>query len=157
LYWVSWLRKELLSNILDYCERTGLGLRVWYYQGGNKTSKDEVESAAKLQTDRTNVIVPRFPNQTGKSAEAVEFVDTGSNGAMILREIMEDFKREIELYAIGQTLSSGTEGSGLGGTGVASMHAATKFQIVSIDADNLAETLTQDWVRPVLGWMYPEM
>lgn len=155
VYWASWLRKELMASILEYCERMGLGLRIWYYDPANPASKTAVENAAKLETNKTNLLVPRTVNHMGKSAEAVEFVETGSNGAMFLREIMNDFKADIELLVIGQTLSSGTEGSGLGGTGVAGMHADTKHKIISLDANNLAETLTMDWVKPVLGWMYP--
>jgi phage gp29-like protein len=155
LFWLAWLKKELVSNILDYCERQGLGLRVWYYQGGNPTSKAEVESAASLQTDRTNVIVPRFPNQVGKSSEGVEFVDTGSSGAQLLVQILDHWDKDIERYVIGQSLSGGVEGAGLGSEGVAGMHAETKHRLVSFDADNLAESNTADWVKPVLRWTYP--
>lgn len=157
LFWLAWLKKELLANILDYCERTGLGLRVWYYQGGNPTSKAEVERAASLQTNRTNVIVPRFPNQVGKSSEAVEFVDTGSQGANILGAMIDRFDEDAQRLIIGQTLSASTEGSGLGGTGVATMHAETKHRLVAFDAGNLAETLTQDWILKVQRWAFPDL
>lgn len=155
-YWTWWLEAELLSYILDYAERQGCGVKVWYYQAGNKQSKDEVTRAAELSTNKTNIVVPRLMNQTGRSAESVEFVDSGSQGAMLLLQILKTFKDDMELLMIGQTLSSGTEGSGLGGSGVAAMHANTKHQLIELDADNLAETLTADWVRPVLGWMFPE-
>lgn len=156
LFWLAWLKKELLSNILEYCERTGLGLRVWYYQGGNPKSEAEVKAAASEQTDRTNVCVPRFPGMGGRSNEGVEFVDTGSSGAMMLMSILDRFDAWTERYVVGQTLSSGTEGSGLGGSGVADLHADTKFQLTSYDAVNLSETYTMDLVRPLLGWMFPK-
>lgn len=156
LFWLAWLKKELLANVLDYCERTGLGLRVWYYQGGNTASEAAVANAAKNQTDRTNVLVPRFPNQAGKASEGVEFVDTGSNGAVLLLDILKHFDDQVERFVIGQTLSAGTEGGGLGGTGVASLHAMTKHKLIAFDADNLAECLTQDWIRPLCGWIYPD-
>ncbi len=155
LYWQSWLKKEVLAVVLEFVERQGLGLKVWYYQGGNTTSKAEVEAAAATQTDRTNLIVPRFPNQAGKSSEGVEVVETASAAANLLLDIMRYFDEHLERLVIGQTLSGSSEGNGLGGTGVASLHAATKVKIIAFDADNLAETLTRDWLLKVLAWMYP--
>lgn len=157
LYWMAWLKKEILGNILDYCERTGLGLRIWYYQAGNPESKRAVEDAARHQTDRTNIIVPRQMTAGARSAEGVEFQESGSGtgASNLLMNIFTTFDGSIERFVVGQTLSAGTEGSGLGGSGVAGMHATTKYLLTSYDADNLAETLVTDWVRHVLGWMYP--
>lgn len=155
LYWLAWLKRELLANILTYAERTGMGLRIWYYQAGNPQSKEAVQRAAENQTDRTNILVPRSVNQMGKSPEAVEFVDSGSTVATLLLEILQHFDAEMERYVIGQSLSSGTEGAGLGGTGVAALHASTKFNLVEYDAENLGETLTIDLVRKIAGWVYP--
>lgn len=156
IHWLNWLRMEWLGNVADWCERTGLGVRVWYYQGGSKTSKNEVEKAAREQTDRTNILVPRFQNQTGRSSEGVEFVDTTGGGAQLLLELQKHVEEQIERYIIGQTLSSDSEGNGLGGSGVASLHAATKAKIINYDANNLADTLTRDWIRPLNSWMHPE-
>lgn len=155
LYWMAWLRKEWLGMISDWVERTGLGVRLWYYQGGNKKSREEVEAAAKRATDRTNILVPRFTNQAGRPSEGVEFADTSGTGAGVLQSLLTHIEEIMERYVIGQTLSSGTEGNGLGGTGVADLHAATKGKIVAFDANNLAETLTNDLVRPLKFWMFP--
>jgi phage gp29-like protein len=156
LYWLAWLKRELLANILTYAERTGMGLRIWYYQAGNDASKQAVEQAAYAQTDRTNILVPRQANAQGRSAEAVEFVESGSTVATLLLEILRHFDEEMERYVVGQSLSSGTEGAGLGGTAVAGLHATTKANLTEYDAENLGETLSQDLVLPMARWTYPE-
>lgn len=152
LFWVNWLRQEWLANVADWCERTGLGVRLWYYQGGNARSKTEVSEAAKAQSDKTNILIPRY----GENAvEGVDYVDTASTGADLLLKLQQHLEEHIERYVIGQTLSSGTEGSGLGGTGVASLHADTKSKIIAMDAQRLDDSLTDDWVDVVKRWTYP--
>lgn len=155
LYWTWWLRNEWLGNTADWCERTGLGVRVWYYNASNPDSYAKTLAAAKNQTDRTNLLVPRFTNQVGKSAEGVEFVDTNGAGVELLLKLIKHLEESAERYIIGQTLSSDSEGSGLGGAGVADLHADTKSKIIAWDANNLAETLTEDYIRPLRHWMYP--
>lgn len=152
LFWVNWLRQEWLANVADWCERTGLGVRLWYYQGGNKQSKDAVESAAKAQSDKTNILIPRYGDQ---AVEGVDYVDTASTGADLLLRLQQHLEEHIERYVIGQTLSSGTEGSGLGGTGVADLHRDTKSKIIQQDALRLDDSLTLDWVEVVKKWTYP--
>lgn len=154
LYWTQWLRNEWLGNIADWCERTGLGVRVWYYQHGSDTSKQAVLNAAKNQTDRTNLLVPRMMNATGKSAESVEFVDTAGTGAELLLKLIGYLDEIKERYMIGQTLSNKAESTGLGSK-VADLHSATKGKIIAADANGLGESLTLDWIRPLMGWMYP--
>lgn len=156
LYWTQWLRNEWLGNIADWCERTGLGVRVWYYQMGNAKSKEEVLAAAKNQTDRTNLLIPRSATTTGKSSEGVEFVDTSGTGAELLLKLINYLDQIKERYMIGQSLSSKSEGGGLGGSGVADLHSATKGKIIASDANALADSLTVDFVRLLMGWMYPK-
>lgn len=152
LFWTNWLRQEWLANVADWCERTGLGVRLWYYQGGNARSKTEVSEAAKAQSDKTNILIPRY----GENAvEGVDYVDTASTGADLLLKLQQHLEEHIERYVIGQTLSSGTEGSGLGGTGVASLHADTKSKIIAMDAARLDDSLTDDWIEVVKKWTYP--
>ena len=71
------------------------------------------------------------------------------------RMIQDYFEHHMERLIVGQTLSAGTEGGGLGGTGVAKLHEDTKFQLLQFDADNLAETLTDDLVGPMLRLNVP--
>lgn len=155
LFWLNWLRQEWLANIADWCERTGLGLRLWYYQGGNDKSKTAVTEAARAQSDKTNILIPRFATGGGQALEGVDYVDTASAGADLLLRLQQHVEEHIERYVIGQTLSSSSEGNGLGGTGVASLHADTKSNITKFDAGNETDTMTADLVPILTQHTYP--
>lgn len=155
LFWLNWLRQEWLANIADWCERTGLGLRLWYYQGGNDKSKTAVTEAARAQSDKTNILIPRFATGGGQALEGVDYVDTASAGADLLLRLQQHVEEHIERYVIGQTLSSSSEGNGLGGTGVAGFHADTKSNITKFDAGNETDTMTADLVPILTQHTYP--
>lgn len=152
VYWLNWLRQEWLANVSDWCERTGLGVKLWYYQGGNAKSKAEVTEAAQSNPDKTNILVPRFGDN---AQEGVEVVDTSTSGAELLLKLMEHIEGHIERFVIGQTLSSDTEGSGLGGTGVADLHADTKVKILAFRAGLFDDNFTMDFVETIKQWTYP--
>lgn len=156
LYWLDWLRKEWLSDITDWVQRTGMGIRLWYYQGGNAKSREAVEKAAREQTDRTNLLIPRYA-QNGNASEGVEFVDTSSTGADLLLRLQQHIEDVQERFVIGQSVSSGGgDEKWHGGMGRASIAKDTKQQIVAFDAGNLAETYTQDLVSVIQRWTYTE-
>ena len=46
-------------------------------------------------------------------------------------------------------MSSRQEGGGLGGSSAAKFQANTKYRIIKSDCDNLAETFTEDLVKPL--------
>jgi len=154
LYWWNWLKMEWISNISDWAERAGLGVRLWYYESGNDRSRREVQEAAEDNARRVNILVPRNPDSQQKAP--VEYVDVATAGPELLFKLITYIDEFQERFIIGQTLSSDTEGSGLGGTGVAAMHAATKSKIIAFDANNLAETLTWDFVRVIQRWTLPD-
>lgn len=155
LFWLDWLRKEWLSNVADWCERTGLGIRLWYYQGNNPASKTAVEKAARESNDRTNLFIPRF--QGGQGQEGVELVDTSSTGADLLLRLQQHIEEIQERYVIGQSLTGGRgQGDSLGGEGKAKLAEETKDQIRNFDAGNLGETLTTDILRLIQYWTFTE-
>src|SRR5439155_1355161 len=47
IYWYWWLRDEFLSNVADWCARTGLGVRLWYYDASNPASEAAIDKAAR--------------------------------------------------------------------------------------------------------------
>ena len=155
VFWLNFLKLELLEWITTYMERVGLGLTLWLYQAGNKDALAEAKKAAADNSRKNNLFVPVWPGQTGRLQGGVERVETPTAGVEALRQQIEYIDEKIERYVIGQTLSSDSEGSGLGGSGVASLHAQTKHKIIAFDADNLAETLTTDFVRVRARWAIP--
>lgn len=154
VYWSWWLKQEFMEWMTRFFERSGLGVRVWYYEGGNPNSLSEVKTRAKEQDQNVNILVPIWPNRPGYSPGSFEVVDAPVAGAAALLGMIQYIDNNLERYIVGQTLSSGTEGSGLGGSGVAALHADTKYQLVAFDAGNLGETLTEDLVKVQQRWTY---
>lgn len=158
LYWLDWIRKEWLGNVADWCERTGLGIRLWYFQAGNPTSEAAVKKAAREATDRTNIFIPRYGAQSGAGAEGVEYVDTSGTGADLLLKLQKHVEEMEERYIVGQSMSGGADREdGLGGTGRAKLAQNTKNQIIAYDAANLGETLTTDLVKVIQEWTYRDI
>lgn len=149
-YWAWWLRDEMLSWLVDFMEKVGnLGIMVFPYPDGNPQAKGKAENAAKELKGRNALACP-IPEGKNRDAYTPYLIPANVAGAQFLKEIVGDyFEKHIERLFVGQSLSAGTEGSGLGGAGVAALHADTKFNLLSFDAENLGETLTADLVRPL--------
>ncbi len=156
VYWSWWLRDEMLGWAVDFMKKVGtLGLLVFWYELGNKAAKAEAEKNAQRASKETALVMGR-PGAKDTSAWGVDHVGISMTGVETLQRMMQDhFEHHIERLIIGQTLSAGAEGNGLGGTGVARLHENTKFQLLQFDADNLAETLTDDLVGPLLRKNFP--
>lgn len=156
IFWLNFLRLEYEEWATTYMERVGLGLTLWLYDASNPQALAEAQQSAKDNSRKSNLFVPVWPGRSGQMQGGVERVETPTAGVEALRSMIERIEEKIERFVVGQTLSSDTEGSGLGGTGVADLHAATKHKITSFDANNLADSLTQDWVRVALRWTYAD-
>lgn len=154
LFWLDWIRKEWLGNIADWCERTGLGIRLWYFQAGNPRSEAAVKQAAKDSNDRTNIFIPRY-GANGAGNEGVEYVDTSGTGADLLLRLQTHLEEHEERFVVGQSMSSGRDANdGLGGSGRAKFAKDTKNLLVAYDAANLGETVSTDLIAPIKEWTY---
>jgi Protein of unknown function (DUF935) len=158
IYWAWWLRDEMLTWAIDFMQKVGtLGLLIFWYEQGNKAAKAETERMAKEASTSSALVMPR-PAGKDSIAFGVEHIPASTAGIEALRGMIADyFERHIERLVIGQTLSSGTEGSGLGGTGVADMHMDTKYQIVAFDAENIDDSLTEDLVETGKRMNFPDV
>lgn len=160
VFFLDWIRKEWLGKICDFIDRVGLGVNIWYYTEGNADEQKLAEKAATEQSDRVNIVWPRSPTGKGSGA-GFERQEVPVTGAEFLLRLQEHVEKQIERYIVGQTLSSKSEGSGLGGSGVADLHADTKQKIAAFDAGLLGETLTGSVDEPGLvntiqKWSFPE-
>jgi phage gp29-like protein len=147
-YWYWWMKAEFLEWISSFMERVGLGVTIWYYESGNSQSLAAVQTAARDQSRRDNLFVPYTPGQKVPSNGLVERIEPPITGVESLRGLIEYFDDTLRQLFNGQTLSSKSEGSGLGGTGVASLHSDTKSKIAAMDAADLGETFTGSARRP---------
>lgn len=157
VYWGWWLRDEMLTWMVSLAEKAGtLGLLMFKYPAGNNTAKEQAEANAKAVNNRNALTVPVHPG-TKPEDYGVEVVSLPTEGLRFLKEVTFDyFDKHFERLFIGQTLSSGTEGSGLGGGGVSDMHEDTKFARVKCDAVNQAECLSTDYVKTLKRLNHPD-
>lgn len=155
IYWAWHLRDEMLGWACNFLQKVGsIGLLVFPYDEGNSDSKSAAEANAKAAGKRTALTVPVPPG--GDPRRLAPFtVSASMSGVDALHGLIADyFERHIERYLVGQTLSSKTEGSGLGGTGVASFHRDTKYQKIKGDAEALSECVTADLLGSLGRWNY---
>ena len=151
VHWLNFLKLEHLSRVVDYMDRVGLGITLWYYDASNPEAKDKALEAAREQSDRTNLIVPRWPDS---KQPAVERVEVPTAGVEVLNALVEVIDGYIERYVVGQSMSGGADDEdGLGGTGRAEFARNTKDQIRNWDAANFDDSMTGTADQPSLAWM----
>lgn len=156
IYWTWYAMIECMQRALEYLDRSAFGVELWRYPGNSASAKVQTEAAAKrvIGGGRTIILVPTFPGDQADSY-GVEHIEPGLQGFdRLMQTIRECFAIKIKRYVLGQTLTSEAEATGLG-SGVADAHLATFADIVSCDAQRLAESLTNDFVRHVQLWNFP--
>lgn len=150
-YYAWNMRAEMLSWLTDFMEKVGnMGVMLFYYEEGNARSQAAAEASARQVNNRNALAVP-VPKGADKQTAKFELVPANVAGAQFLTTIISDyFERHIERLWVGQSMSSGADGEGsLGGSGRAKFAEQTKFNLLTWDADNQAEVLTTDLVRPL--------
>lgn len=148
IYWTWWAYQEILKLLLEYSERSALGLEVWKYPAHSPEAKARAEKAASERgaPGRSVVLVP-VPEGEMADRYGIEFMEPGLGGIGELKDMLDKFfGHKIKRYISGQTLSSEAEGTGMG-SGVADAHMATLHDIIRFDAIGLEETLTEELVR----------
>jgi phage gp29-like protein len=156
LYWAWWLRDEILGMALNHLQKISMGgILVVYYDDGDAASQLAAEQAAMNAGERYAIAMPRTKGSS-KDSNGMEFLAFNEAGVKSMTEVISSyFESHIERLVIGQTLSANTEGSGLGGSGVARLHEATKLKLLRFDAQNMADTLSNDLVMVAQKWNFP--
>jgi 2'-5' RNA ligase len=151
IFWLNWLKMEWLGNISDFFARVGLGLTIWYYQQGNNQALEAIQKAAREQSNRAHLFVPRSPDSGKDVGTGVERVEVPTSGATALKELIQYVDTQIERYIIGQEgSSSASSESGHSNHASSEFMRNTKEKIAIHDAYNLAETLTGSLEEPGL-------
>lgn len=146
VFWTWWLRQEWLRNVTDFFDRVGLGLNIWYYPRGDDRARQEIENAAKSQTSRAHIIVPRDPDANKNVGQGVERQEVPTTGADALVRLVEYMDRIMERFIVGQEGSSRSSSSDENSV----FQQATKFGVAQQDASFLAATLTGSERNPGL-------
>jgi len=158
IYWTWYQKQEALAWLMEFLERSGFGIEIWYYPYGNAEAEEKTRTAAqeRIGQGRNIILVPRPMGAEGM-AYGVERIEPGMSGAQALKDILtEYFGHQIKRYILGQTLTTEAEATGLG-SNLASIHLDTYLQIIRYDAVNLQETLTRQLVRPLVKFNWPEL
>lgn len=157
LYWIFWLRQQVLSWMMDYLERVGAGgFTVYYYEHGNAESLEEVRTAAETQLRNNTILFPRY--RGGSNGESggpgVERVEPSVAGAQLITELVTGYFDEvIRRMILGQDVVS--DSNTIVGEGPADLHAGNFARIVKYDAVDLSDTLTKDLVSVMNKYMFP--
>lgn len=157
IYWEWFQKQETLRWMMEYLERSAFGLDLWFYPEGNSAYLAAMKKAAneRIANYRNQLFVPvavdGSANQYG-----VQHVETGMAGMQQIQDLVTKyFGHRIKRLILGQTLTSESEGGGLGSDGIARVHLATFQEIVLYDATNVEETVTEELVNLIKDWNFP--
>jgi len=145
-----------MKLLLEYVERTALGIEIWKYPAHNERAREAtVEAAQRRGSPGRSIMMVPVPEGEQADLYDVQIVEPGLQGADVLQNVLHSFfGHKMKRYILGQTLSSEADATGLG-SGVADAHLATLADIVTWDARSLAETITTDILRPIQLWNFP--
>lgn len=144
VYWTWWQMQETIKIMMNYLERTGLGIELWYYPANNKKQKANVEQMMKERgsSGYAGFLVPVQPGEDAETYKP-EILSPTPGGVAEMNEIITTrFHDEIKRYIMGQKLTSEADATGLGGN-LADIHLATFADIVKFDTLNLEATETE--------------
>lgn len=156
IYWTWWAYQECLKLLLEYVERSALGIEIWKYPSHDPKAKERTEKAAQERgaPGRSVMLVP-IPTGEYGDMYGVQIVEPGLGGINELQNVLQEFfGHKIKRYILGQVLTSEAAATGMG-SGVADAHLATFHDIVRFDGLNLEETITTDLLRPLQQWNFP--
>lgn len=152
LYYFWYLKQMILKYLLDYMQRVGLGIDAFFYDAGNPASLAEMRMAAQNTMGSLRLLLPRGKDGTGPGYTHFEPSHTGAQ--MFIEFLSGYFDMIIRRYILGQSLTTEAGATGMG-SGVAEAHQATQETLVSYDATALAETLTEQLVKPLYRLNHP--
>lgn len=156
IYWAWWQKQEALTMLMEFMQRSAMGIWIYYFPAGNKQAENEMLEVAKKQSDQNIVLMPRTPGTApGEDGYGIDRVDCDPSGLQSLEQIVNAFfGGQIKRYILGQTLSTEAAATGLG-SGVADLHRESLNDIIRYDASNHDETLTSDLIENLKNWRNP--
>jgi len=157
IYWTWFQMQEALAMLIEFLERVGLGITIYYYPAGDEAARGAVEEIAKNQRQNNYLLVPRVNGDPSLDAYGVERVEPNAGGAQVLQDaIVMLFAHRIKRYILGQTLTTESDGAGLGSSGISDLHKWGFFQIIKSDAIDLEETMTREVLKNLVDFNLPE-
>jgi Protein of unknown function (DUF935) len=150
VYWLDWIKKEISTWMMDYMERVGLGFTIFYYEEGNPQSRLDADAAANAYGRNTRIVWPRSTSGA-KVGPGVERIETSTQGAAFIVELMRYFDDKIKRLITGQSPDDSESRPLFGqGEGAAQLVKTQRFTNIAWDCDNLGESLTTDLLDPMI-------
>lgn len=152
VYWLWWLRQEVLSWMMSYMERVGAGgiIEIPYEYGNDESRQRAEELAAKLQESNVALV----PQMFSKSPDyfALRIHSPSHAGSNILFEIIRDYEKKIAHMMLGYSDLVDSYAY------MAYEHVVEQVRTtLEYDAKMLAETITTDLVEPLIRRNYPSV
>jgi hypothetical protein len=152
LYWLWFLKTQVLAQCLNYVERYCTGTTVYYYDAHNPQARVEMEKQAREQHGNSVLFLPRWsssPNTNG-----VDRLDFGTGSPQFLQSLVENyFDDRIETYILGAPLRN------LGYkdlvAGAAAAYDESLGRRLKYDTISLQETLQTDFVNVLYKYNCP--
>jgi hypothetical protein len=155
IYWVWYLKSELLGLLTEYLERQGSGFTIFYFEKGNPASLEAVQQLAAAQSFQNIITWPRMPGQEHDDS-GIERIEPGMNAVENFMRLLDSYwAAQIRRFILGQELTSTSKPTGLG-SNLASIHENTFMRLIKYDSDNLAETITREYLQVVQEYTFPE-
>ncbi len=150
LYWLWALKSQLWQMSLDYLTWFARGMTFIYYEYGNNTHLQDLQTAMKHQDGSSAIYYPVMRDPANPSQpyfpKPFEHVQVGTANATFLQELITNYIDEmIRFVILHQSLTTTTGSTGLG-SGVANAHETTFDSLVKMDSLQLDECLTSDLV-----------
>lgn len=156
IYWTWFQMAESLGMLMEFLERFGLGITIYWYPWGNNAARDRMAEQAKKQHPYNNILLPRMQGDPSLDAFGIDRIEPNPQGAQMLQDLIVNlFGHRIKRYILGQTLTTESEGAGLGSSGISDLHKWSFFQIVKDDAINLEETITRTTLAYLIRYNMP--
>lgn len=153
LFWFFWLRQQLVNIWFDFMQKVGTGFTVFYYELGNRASQQAVLNAIANQPSQNVLVYPRAKDGTTAYGAGVERKEVSMSGADMFFRIYEMLNETMTDYILGETLTTGTAGTGMG-SGVAQAHESTAERRTKYDAVDL-DTALQPLINTLNRWNCP--
>jgi phage gp29-like protein len=156
VYWTWYTKQETMALLQEYMERVGLGITIWRYDASNEQSLAAVKRVAESQASNMQIFWPWTPDEKSLGGSGIERIEPSSVGMDNFLKIIKDyFGAQLKRYIVGQDLTSESNATGLG-SNLASVHQNTFYRLVTFDSVNLQETLTEQLVRIIHKYSFPE-
>lgn len=154
IYWMWWLKNQVMTWMMDYLERVGAGgFTIYFYEAGNPDSMVEVQNAAQTQVTNNVIMFPRYKDSS-TGGPGIERIEPNNAGAQLLGSLITDyFDKTIRRYILGEQV---TDGDGMQiGSGAEELDSATIGRRIKYDAINVQESITQDLLSVLYRYNCP--